>query len=61
MLAPTLSNIKIWIPEIEAGATPLELYAKVVEGASAAGAAGFTIRFTSMAPEVGEVLRTVLH
>jgi hypothetical protein len=53
---PPLSNLKIWIPEIEAGAPPVELYAKVVEGAPVAGT-GFTVRFTSMAPEVVEHLR----
>jgi PAS domain S-box-containing protein len=52
---PPLRNLKIWIPEIEAGASPVELYAKVVEGIPV-GATGFTVRFTSMAPEVAERL-----
>ena len=56
VLVPLLSNLKIWIPEIEAGAPPVELYAKVVEGTPVAGT-GFTVRFTSMAPEVAERLR----
>ncbi len=56
VLVPPLSNLKIWIPEIEAGALPAELYAKVVEGTPVVGT-GFTVRFTSMAPEVVEHLR----
>ena len=54
-LVPLLSNLKIWIPEIEAGTAP-ELYVKVVEGTPVLGT-GFTVRFTSMAPEVAEYLR----
>jgi PAS domain S-box-containing protein len=56
VLVPPLSNLKIWIPEIEAGAPPVELYAKVVEGIPVIGT-GFTVRFTSIAPEVVEHLR----
>jgi hypothetical protein len=55
-----LRNLKIWIPAIEAGATPVELYAKVVEGAQVAKT-GFIVRFTSMTPEVSEYLRRVIH
>jgi PAS domain S-box-containing protein len=54
-----LRNLKIWIPEIEAGSSPVELYAKVVEG-TPVGATGFTVRFTSMAPEVAEHLRRLV-
>jgi adenylate cyclase len=57
---PLLSNLKIWMPEIEAGAPPLELYAKVVEEVRVAGA-GFTVRFTSMTPEVREYLGRMIH
>jgi PAS domain S-box-containing protein len=56
VLVPPLSNLKIWIPEIEVGAPPFELYAKVLEGTPVVGT-GFTVRFTSMAPEVAEHLR----
>jgi PAS domain S-box-containing protein len=56
VVVPPLSNLKIWIPEVEAGVPPLELYAKVVEGTPVVGT-GFTVRFTSMAPEVAEHLR----
>jgi adenylate cyclase len=59
VLVPLLSNLKIWIPEIEAGAPPVELYAKVVEGTPVAGT-GFIVRFTSMAPEVAEHLRQLI-
>jgi len=53
---PSLSNLKIWIPDIEVGAAPVELYAKVVEGTPVV-ATGFTVRFTSLAPDVAEHLR----
>jgi len=53
---PSLSNLKIWIPDIEVGAAPVELYAKVVEGTPVV-AIGFTVRFTSLAPDVAEHLR----
>ncbi len=56
---PSLRNVKIWIPEIEAGSSPVELYAKVVEG-TPVGETGFTVRFTSMTPEVAEHLRRLV-
>jgi adenylate cyclase len=56
---PPLSNLKIWIPEIEAGAPPIELYAKVIEDSPVVGT-GFTVRFTSMTPEVVEYLRRLI-
>jgi hypothetical protein len=56
VLVPPFSNVKISIPEIKAGAPPLELYAKVVDGTPVGGTA-FTVRFTSVAPEVAERLR----
>jgi PAS domain S-box-containing protein len=53
---PPLSNLKIWIPDADAGTDAAELYAKVVEG-TPGGAPGFVVRFTAMAPEVTELLR----
>jgi len=46
-----LSNVKIWIPGIEAGGEPAEIYAKVVAGQPAEGP-GFVVRFTAVTPEV---------
>jgi adenylate cyclase len=54
---PPLSNVKIWIAGLEAGAPAHELYAKVVEG----GGTEFTVRFTSLAPEVGAYLGRMIH
>jgi hypothetical protein len=53
---PLLSNPKIWMPELEAGAGPGELYAKVVEESPTSGA-GFIVRFTAMAPEMMQYVR----
>jgi hypothetical protein len=54
-----LSNLKIWISEIEEDAGPGELYAKVVE-ASPTSSSGFVVRFTAMAPETTRYLRSRL-
>jgi PAS domain S-box-containing protein len=48
---PPYSNVKIWIPEVEVGDGPGELYAKVVDEPLEDGA-GFVVRFTAMAPEL---------
>ena len=53
---PLFGNLKIWMPEIEAGAGPSELYAKVVEESPTSGA-GFIVRFTAMAPEMVQYVR----
>ncbi|PYN64502.1 MAG: hypothetical protein DMD93_22470 [Candidatus Rokuibacteriota bacterium] len=53
---PLLSNVKIWIPEIEASASPGELYAKVVE-AAATDRSGFIVRFTAIAPDITKYLQ----
>ena len=53
---PLLGNLKIWIPELEAGAGPGELYAKVVEASPTSGS-GFIVRFTAMAPEMVQYIR----
>jgi hypothetical protein len=47
------------MPEIEVGAGPGELYAKVVEAAPTSGS-GFIVRFTAMAPEMTQYLRSWL-
>jgi adenylate cyclase len=56
---PLLGNLKIWIPEIEAGAGPGEIYAKVVEESLTSGS-GFIVRFTAMAPEMAQYVRDQL-
>jgi len=48
--------VKIWIPEIEASASPGELYAKVVE-AAATDRSGFIVRFTAIAPDITKYLQ----
>jgi adenylate cyclase len=56
---PLLGNLKIWMPEVEVGTGPGELYAKVVEEAPASGS-GFIVRFTAMTPEMTQYLRSWL-
>jgi adenylate cyclase len=56
---PLLCNLKIWIPEIEAGAGPGEIYAKVVEE-SPTSEAGFIVRFTAMAPEITQYILAII-
>ena len=56
---PLLGNLKIWMPESEAGAGPGEIYAKVVEESPTSGS-GFIVRFTAMAPEMVQYVRSRL-
>jgi adenylate cyclase len=56
---PLLGNLKIWMPEIEVGAGPGELYAKVVEASPTSGSV-FIVRFTAMAPEMTQYIRSRL-
>ena len=56
---PLLSNLKIWMPEVAAGTGPGELYAKVVEASPTSGS-GFIVRFTALAPEMTQYVRSRL-
>jgi PAS domain S-box-containing protein len=53
---PPLSNVKIWVPDIDAGGEPAEIYAKVVRGEPADGP-GFVVRFTAVTFQVVEELQ----
>jgi PAS domain S-box-containing protein len=56
-LVPLLGNLKIWMPAIEAGESLGEIYAKVVEESLTSGS-GFIVRFTAMAPEMMQYIRS---
>ena len=56
---PVLSNLKIWLMDASGTDLPGDLYAKVV-GLCPEGTAGFTVHFTSLAPELQTFVQTVL-